>query len=697
MKENEETPKIDDDEKLDKFKADIINDADLVEEQSDKANEDMRFINVDGGMWEGFLESDFATRVKLQLDLVSNYVQRFIGEWNQNRVGVEFKPDDSKTSDDDAELLNGIYRADFRNNSGKLATDNAVDEAATCGYGALKVHTFFEDEEDPENENQRIGFSPIYNPYNTIIWDGSAQRIDKRDARRCTELTPFTPESFEESYPGKSPVSAYTPNTREFENVQTTTPQVIYIAKRYEVVRKKELVFVYSNLQTGEIETYSKEDHELIKDELKADEFREKIRERKVLRQSVEKTVFSGEEILEPTKRIAGKWIPIIPFYGYRAFVDGVEWYHGLVRKLKDAARLFNMQVSQLAENAASSGQEVPIFDPDQVEGPDMDKIWSDKNNAPYLLARALRDKDGNPIAYGPLGYSKPPVLDQSTSTLLQIVPSFVESYQGGPPQDSLDPNASGKAINAMIKRGNMNTQVINDNIANAITWSGEVYQSQAAEVYTTKRIIRTIGKDGTEGEKQLLKTVLDDETGRLIETNTIVGKKFRSYADVGPQYDTLREQTVEELKGMLEVFVKSGIGAQYTDAMVAILLDNITGVGLDPLKELNRRLMLTQGIVKPENDEEEAFVAQVQQQAQQEDPQQQLIEAASEQQRAEARNLDSKSLSNTADAAKKEAETIEIFADIQNEQNKTGLQAEKQANEARQQTLKTLESLPLQ
>ena len=74
------------------------------------------------------------------------------------------------------------------------------------------------------------------------------------------------------------------------------------------------------------------------------------------------------------------------------------------------------------------------------------------------------------------------------------------------------------------------------------------------------------------------------------------------------------------------------------------------------PLKDLNRNIMLTEGLVKPENDEEEAFVQQAQQPK--EDPNAKLIEAAALQQTSEAKNLDSKSVSNIADAKKKEAET---------------------------------------
>jgi len=681
-------------EKLDKFKLDISRDADVVDDQRDQANEDMRFVNVTGGMWEGFLTNDFDDeRVKLEFDIVSNYLQRFLGEWDQNRMGVEFKPDDSNTSDDDAELLNGIYRADFRNFSGRMSTDLAVDEASTCGVGALKLAAFFEDDENEENDNQRVGWRPIHNAYNTVIWDQAAQRIDKRDARWCTELKPFTKDAFKAAYPDKDPVSAYTPDTHNNRSIDDRTPDFVYVATRYEAVRKKETVFIYNNLQTSEVEIYTKEDHKLIEDELKADEFRTFVRERKIMRRSVEKTIFSGEDILVDTKRIAGKWIPIVPFYAYRMYVDGVEWYRGLVRKLKDAARLFNMQVSQLAENAASSGQEVPIFFRNQMLNEEIKNLWADKNNKPYLLVDQAVDSEGNTLAAGPIAYSKPPQLDGSTAALLGIVPSYIQDVTGTIPQEASDPDASGKAIREMRKLVNLNTASVLANFAESITWMGEVYQAMAAEVYTTQRILRTVGKDGQEGEKQLFKTILDSETGKLVESNTLKGKKFRAYSDTGPQYETMREQTVEDLKGMLEILQTAPGGQQYTPAVMAVLLQNITGVGLDPIKELNRRIMLSQGLVKPETDEEEALVAQLQQP--QEDPQEGLIEAATRQQDAEARNLDASATQKIADADKKGAETIEILKGIETDQQKLGLEISKQFNEQQANVTQAVRQLP--
>ena len=131
---------------IEHLKADLKKDAEDLLWQAEKANAAIRFMDVKGGQWEDFLIDEYSNRTKLELDITSGFVHRFIGEWNQNRLGVEFKPDGDSTTDDDAEMLNGIYRADFRQNSGKMAVDNAVQEASKCGYGAFKICPQYEDE-----------------------------------------------------------------------------------------------------------------------------------------------------------------------------------------------------------------------------------------------------------------------------------------------------------------------------------------------------------------------------------------------------------------------------------------------------------------------------------------------------------------------------------------------------------------------
>ena len=661
------------DARLNQAKLDVTNDADDLSDQRDKANGDMRFLSVTGGMWEDWMGTAWDDRTRLEFDTVSDFVNRYLGEWNQNRMDVEFHPDDSATTDDMAEVLNGIYRANFRDESGKMALDQAVREQVICGYGCIKIATRFVDEEDPENDMQTPVFTPVYNAYNMVFWDRAALRVDKKDAKRCVVLEPFTPDSFEAEYPGESQVSAFTPHTKMYNDFSLRTKKIIYVATRYDIVKKKTKFHIYANLKTEETESYSEEDWKDIRDELDSDPNRKKIRTRVIVDQFVEKSVFSGEKYLEKPRRIAGKFIPIIPFYAYRTFVDGIERYHGLVRKLMDPQRLFNMQMSQLAENSASSGQDVPIFDPDQM--PDnLANLWAERNNKPYMLAKALTDpQTGEIVANGPLGYLKPPQLDGSTAALLQIVPQFIQQVTGGLPQEIDDPDASGKAIVEARKRENMKTQTVMDNAKSSIEWLGDVWLSIMQDTLTERRVIRVLGEDGAQSQITLQDEVMDKETGRMVIANDFTDKKFKVYSGVGPQYETLREQSVEDMKDMVELLIKSGeAGAKYVPIVMAMMLENVQGVGLSDFKKRIRMDLVLQGVKKPQTDEEFKMLEQAQAQAQQPSPQDQLLIAATKQAESEgekflseARNLDSKSVQNIADARKKAAETRKILSEI--------------------------------
>ena len=675
-------------ETLEAFKKDIQDDADAMDDQREKANEDMRFVNIDGGSWENWYEETFdhPDRVRLELDIISNPLQRFIGEWGMNSVGVDFKPDDAGTTEGDSELLNGIYRSDFRNYSGNVATNAAIMECATVGFGAFKLATVFDDEGDPENDNQHIEWRPIYNAYNTVYWDQSALRIEKRDARHCTVLKQFTKRGFEAEFPGHKPISAYSPQGTRMATGGTLSgtnlDEMIYIATRYEVKQTKTTVYVYNNFAEEKLETYDEEAHEKIKDELSADDTREFIRKRRVVHQICEKTVFSGEEILEETRRIAGKHIPVVPFYGYHAFVDGTERYRGIVRKLKDAQRLFNVQVSQLAENSASAGQEIPIFLREQMENEDIADSWADKNNKPFLLTDKALDINGTAIALGPVGYNKPAALDQSTTALLSIVPTYIKEATGFLPGEAIDKEASGKAIRALMKRENMNTQVINDNISTAIEWSGEIYQAMSQEVYTTRRLIRTLQKDGRESAQTLQQPVMDEETGLMVESNDLRNRKFKSYADVGPQYESVREETVDTIKGVLELFQNTPGGEIYIPALMAGLVENAVGSGLEAVKKIARNQMLLSGDVEPRTDEEKQFVQQQQEKSQQPDAQEEFLKAETQRAASESRNLDAASAEKVAGKGLKEAKTAETMAGIAQADQKLLLEARKQASE---------------
>ena len=229
-----------------------------VDDQRDATNEDLRFCDVDGAMYEDWLDDQFADRPKPEFNKVGKQVHKFTGEWENNRFDVRFKPDDGVSSKEDAELLNGLFRKDYRDSNGEQSMDNVVNEMSKGGVGALRLKTEFVSEDDPENMDQKIVFEPIYNSYNSVIWDPQAKAQDKNDANWCAIIVTYTEDAFNEAYPDADPESFFQPNDRNIFNLNNI--KLIYVSEYYRVKKKKALAFSYTHKLTGEKRTIFKDD-----------------------------------------------------------------------------------------------------------------------------------------------------------------------------------------------------------------------------------------------------------------------------------------------------------------------------------------------------------------------------------------------------------------------------------------------------
>ncbi|WP_347851982.1 portal protein [Planktomarina sp.] len=620
-----------------KCKQDFELDYNATAEQREKANEEIRFAVVAGGQWEGYLADEYENRAKLEVDMCSEHLWRTYADWTDNRMGVNYSPDDDATTDEDAELLDGLLRRDMRRRSGQDSIDTAVMEAIAGGYGAVILNTEYVDEDDPNNLHQNIAISEAPNAYSMVVFDSGARRKDKSDARRCTVLTPYTKEVFEETWPDAN-LSTLKPvdqgQSRGRGQFSWHTNQIVYVGTRYEIEKKRTLVATYYSVRDAEmVHLHGKEEIEQEEPMLLASGY-VKTRERYIKQRQVIKTVFTGDEILEKPARIAGKYIPVIPFYGYRGFVDGVEYFHGVIRKRMDSQRLLNMSISLAAEGAAHSHEGKPIFTPEQVSG--LKGAWAENmHQSAYALADPVYNEDGTIQHLGPVGQIPGSTLAPAAASLIQMTSEFIRMGTGGSPQDIADPNASGKAINAIIKRVDKNTQPIFDNIRGSLKHLGNVYQSMAAEVYGGKenfgRIVQLVNnKDATTPVKLLTPR---PEGSSVKYLNNAAEGSFEAIVDVSKEYSTQREEGVEALKDVLTVMPPEHPLFNDTLGEVIQLLPH---QGLGALQKKIRKQQLAEG-AEPESEEEEKIVEQLSQVQGQKSPNDLLMEAAAMEQQTQA------------------------------------------------------------
>lgn len=621
--------------------------------------QDRRFYSIAGSQWEGPLGEQFENKPKFEVNKIHLAVLRIFNEYRNNRISVDFVSKDGSKNDKLADVCDGLYRADEQDSGAEEAYDNAFEEAVGGGFGAWRLRAEYEDDEDPEDERQRIRIEPIFDADSSVFFDLNAKRQDKADAKRCYVLTALTRDAYAAEYgddPASWPKEVY---QHEFDWL---TPDVVYVAEYYRVEETNQTVHIFEGLDAQEVR-YT--DDELVADEtieetLLATGFKE-VRQKRIKRRRVHKYILNGARVLDDMGYIAGKCIPIVPVYGKRWFIDNVERCMGHVRLAKDSQRLKNMQLSKLGEISALSSVEKPILTPEQVAGHQV--MWSEDNikNYPYLLINPITDANGQMAISGPVAYTRPPAIPPAMAALLQITEQDMQDILGNQEAaEKIVSNISGKAVELIQNKLDMQTFIYMSNMAKAVKRSGEIWLSMAQDIFVESgRKMKTIGTQGEVDSVELLKPTVDEESGETLYENDLSDAKFDVAVDVGPSSSSRRSATVRALTGMMAITQDP----ETMQVLGAMAMMNMEGEGISEVRDFFRRKLILLGVVKPTKAEmEEMMKAQANRP---EDPNSIFLQAAAEEAVAKAAKARADTIETVAAAELKRAQTVETMAKV--------------------------------
>jgi hypothetical protein len=604
--------------------------------------QDRRFYSIAGAQWEGPLWYQYENKPRMEVNKIALAVQRIFSEYRNNRITVDFVSKDGAGNKTLADICDKLFRADEQDSCAEEAYDNAFEEGVGGGFGAWRLRTEYEDEEDPDNEYQRIRIEPIFDADSSVYFDLNAKRQDKSDAKYCFVVTSMTRSSYEREWNDDPATWPKIVHQYEFD---WQTPDVVFVAEFYRIEDVKDTLRIFQAID-GTEEKYR--DSELAEDmlaELAAIGSVE-VRQRKIKTRKVHKYIMSGGRILEDAGYIAGKYIPIVPFYGKRWFIDNIERCMGHVRLAKDAQRLKNMQLSKLAEISALSSVEKPILTPEQVAGHQV--MWAEDNirNFPYLLVNPMTGADGSTQVGGPVAYTKSAAVPPALAGLLQITEQDIRDVLGNQEQgDKIVSNISGAAVEMVQQRLDMQSYIYLSNMAKAVRRGGEIWLSIAKEIYVEpKRKMKGLGVQNQVESIELMKPVIGDE-GELRYEGDLSTANFDVAVDVGPSFRSQRESIVRSLTNLASITQDP----QTQSLLQSMIIMNMEGEGLADAKEFFRKKLVSEGVLKP-TEEEAAAMAEAAANAPP-DPNAVFVQAAAEKAMAEAE-------SERADAAKKMAET---------------------------------------
>ena len=631
--------------------------------------EDRRFYSIAGAQWEGALAEQFNNKPRFEVNKIQLSVMRIINEYRNNRITVDFVSKAGDENDKMADVCDDLFRADEQDSSADEAYDNAFEEAVGGGFGAFRLRSQYEDEYNDEDDYQRIRIEPIYDADTSVFFDLDAKRQDKSDARLCFVLVAMTRESYIEEW-GDDPAS-WPKEIHQWE-FDWSTPDMVYVAEVYRVEEASELIRVFETID-GKEERYTERDFD-------GDDTLERtldaigtieIRQKRVKRRKVRKYIMSGNSVLEDSGYIAGACIPIVPVYGKRWFIDNIERCMGHVRMAKDAQRLKNMQLSKLGEISALSTVEKPMFTPEQVAGFEM--MWAEDNlkNYPYLLLNTITGADGSEQAAGPIGYTKPPQIPAALAGLLAVTETDMNDLLGNQAAgEKMVSNISGKAVEMIQTRLDMQTFIYMSNMGKAVKRCGEIWLSMAGDVMVERgRKMKGVGQQHELRSIELGRPVMT-EAGEIEYENDLSKAKFDVAVEVGPTSSSKRAATVRALTGMLQL----APDPETQQVLSAMAMMNMEGEGISDVRSYFRKKLLRMGVIKPSDEEQQEMLAEMQQLQSQEDPQALYLQSASAEMQAKAVKAQADAVYTAARTEETQAKTAETLAGIEQSERESVL-----------------------
>ena len=607
------------------------------------ALDDIQFVDTDDGQWDDAVRQSRVNRPCLTFDKLSSAVDQVVGQQLQMLPGVKVRG--AEEGDQDvAEIYEGLIRQIEQR--GAKAYKTAFKFSVKGGWGCWLVeHDYIDD----TSMNQDIILREIKNPF-SVLFDPIIQIQDMKECRYAFQFEDLERDEFERLYPkaqtgvGEAFYSAG--NQRAWINENT-----VRIADYFRIVPEERRLV---QLSTGEVVDY--EDIEPIIDELN---FKGVTitNERIVEGRKLERFKITGMEILEEYECI-GRYIPLVPLLGKTSNIDGRFVTRGLVRKAKDAQRMYNYSRSTAIEVTALQPKQPLMATPAMIKGHEERYRNLMTSNDPVLLFN---------FDQGQKPFREPP--GQPSTALLtdvQISSDDIKSTTGifNASLGQQGNETSGRAIRERQLQGNIATYEFVDELVESIKYTGEIFVNMIPKIYDAERQIRILGEDDREEVMMINKPQLDLQTGETIIINDLNRGHYDIKVTTGPSFSTRRSETAEQLGTLF------GQNPQMAQMGADIYFKSLDLVGADELVERVRKSGIKAGMIEP-NEEEKKELTGGQQQQQQIKAQAMQMEMAMKQaeianEQAEARERESKTMLNTIKAQVEQLELAQAQQDLE-------------------------------
>lgn len=523
---------------------------DAEKDNRQSALDDIKFAR-DGEQWPSSIrkEREEEGRPCLTINKMPAFIRQVVNDARQNKPSIKVHPADSGADPETAEVMNGLIRNIEYTSNADVAYDTGTESAVSGGFGYWRVTLDYAYDDSFEMD---LGIGRISNPF-SVYGDPNSTAADSSDWDVAFVVDRLTFKQYEREYNSAEKVDWDSPGWTELKGTDWIDDKTVQVAEWWTREKVDRKVSQFLDMRDGQVYTYADDD-------IKQDEDLQLLIQNRILeyKQSrvtksckVKQRTMSGAAVLETVDWL-GRYIPIVPVYGDEFDIEGKRYLRSLIHNGVDAQRMYNYWRTTSTETIALAPK-APFIGKKGAFNTDMAR-WNTANrkNHPFLQY----DGDQPPIRL-PLDPGAAAGAMSEALASMDDIKGTIGLYDASLGARSNE--TSGKAIMARQREGDVSTFHFIDNMARAIRHTGRILLDLIPKVYTTERVIRVIGEDGSASEKRIntqQPVQQQDKKGNAIMAmHDLAAGKYDLTVTTGPSFTTRREEAAMQMTEMIRAF----------------------------------------------------------------------------------------------------------------------------------------------
>lgn len=509
---------------------------------------------------------------KMTFNKIYDYYKKVISEQRNVTPNLQVRCLEGKSDQNSIDIRADIVRQIAYSSKSDIVYQTAFEKMLAGGFGAIRVVTEYE---SPKSFNQHILLKRIDNPDRTFF-DSNAKEPTKSDGQYCGYYDSLSKSEFEKLYPDIKYPQSFPYNNEGATSFSWGDKDNITIVEYY---KKEWFNFNLYQLSTGETVTekeYQKilEQYQSLLEATAVDNIEipitppEIIAKRQSSNYKIKQYKAIQDKIIDENEW-PSKEFPIIFCPGDVHIIDGRERTLSFTKYARDAQRLLNYIVSELAQAVKNNRREQFLATPANVSGEAVLGMW--KNSS---IQQGVLLANPDPIT-GQMPIKLPePEIPQSLIALYKNIDADIRSILGYYEANlgSEGQELSGVALRTRQKAGNQSVGVFFDNLDRAVEQVGRVVMSLLPKIYDTERNVKGQSFDGkvrdiTVNQPGINNTVYNDLTTG----------SYDIVIEAGPSFAVQRAEAMQVMLQMVQV------GGEQTYRLLADLLAQNTDLENTP------------------------------------------------------------------------------------------------------------------